>query len=173
MAAVPDDVPYFEVLTPLGVVVRTTPTYWARIVTFKHPVMRGREEWVQRALRNPSEVRRSKKDQAVQLYYAPDPPYHVCVVVKCLAGRLHRDDLSHGADQGRRSAVAAALRVYYDADGKTLTVWFDDPNKEFVAEETGEEVVIIKDRANRVIGFERLNFVLESDQDFRIEAIAV
>jgi hypothetical protein len=78
------DVPYFEVLTPLGVVVRTTPTYWARIVTFKHPVMRGREEWVQRALRNPSEVRRSKKDQAVQLYYAPDPPYHVCVVVRCM-----------------------------------------------------------------------------------------
>jgi uncharacterized protein YuzE len=69
--------------------------------------------------------------------------------------------------------MAAALRVYYDADGKTLTVWFDDPNKEFVAEETGEEVVIIKDRDNRVIGFERLNFVLESDQDFRIEAIAV
>lgn len=69
--------------------------------------------------------------------------------------------------------MAAALRVYYDADGKTLTVWFDDPNKEFVAEETGEEVVIIKDRDNRVIGFERLNFVIESDQDFRIEAIAV
>lgn len=64
--------------------VRTTPTYWARIVTLKHPLMRGREEWVQCALRNCSEVRRSKKDQAVQLYYAPDPPYPVCVVVKCL-----------------------------------------------------------------------------------------
>ena len=69
--------------------------------------------------------------------------------------------------------MAAALRVYYDADGKTLTVWFDDPNKEFVAEETGEEVVIIKDRDGRVIGFERLNFVLESDQDLSIEAMAV
>lgn len=40
--------------------------------------------------------------------------------------------------------MAATLRVHYDADGKTLTVWFDDPNKEFGAEETGEEVVIIR-----------------------------
>ena len=42
-----------------------------------------------------------------------------------------------------------------------------------MAEETGEEVVIIKDRDNRVIGFERLNFVLEANQDLNIEAIAV
>ena len=35
------------------------------------------------ALRDPSEVRRSKKDESLHLYYAPDPPYHVCVVVKC------------------------------------------------------------------------------------------
>jgi len=69
--------------------------------------------------------------------------------------------------------MASALRIYYDAEGKTLTVWFDDPEKEFVAEETGEEVVIIKDRDKRVIGFERLNFVLESDQDLKVEAIAV
>jgi uncharacterized protein YuzE len=69
--------------------------------------------------------------------------------------------------------MAAALRIYYDAKGATLTVWFDEPEKEFVAEETGEEVVIIKDRDNRVIGFERLNFVLEANQDRNIEAIAV
>ena len=69
--------------------------------------------------------------------------------------------------------MAAALRIYYDAKGKTLTVWFDEPEKEFVAEETGDEVVIIKDRDNRVIGFERLNFVLEANQDLNIEAIAV
>ena len=69
--------------------------------------------------------------------------------------------------------MAAALRIYYDAKGKTLTVWFDEPEKEFVAEETGEEVVIIKDRDNRVIGFERLNFVLEANEDLNIEAIAV
>jgi uncharacterized protein YuzE len=65
------------------------------------------------------------------------------------------------------------IKVYYDADGKTLTVWFDDPNKEFIAEETGEEVIIIKDRDNKVIGFEKLNYTLEPDQDLEIEAVAV
>jgi len=68
--------------------------------------------------------------------------------------------------------MAAPVKIYYDADGKTLTVWFDDPNNEFIAEETGEEVIIIKDRNNKVIGFERLNFVLESGQHPNVEAIA-
>jgi uncharacterized protein YuzE len=49
------------------------------------------------------------------------------------------------------------VRVYYDRAGNTLTVWFDDPGKEAVCEEVGDDVVLIKDRRGRVIGFERLN----------------
>lgn len=37
-------------------------------------------------------------------------------------------------------------------------MWFDEPSKEHVAEETGDEVILIKDREGRVIGFERLNY---------------
>lgn len=56
------------------------------------------------------------------------------------------------------------LKVFYDKDGKTLTVWFADRSQEYVCEETGDEVVLMKDRAGRVIGFEKLNFsVPESD----------
>ena len=73
---------YFEVRTPLGTQVRTTASYWARIVTFKHPVMRGREALVKDTLEDPTEIRRSKTDEDVHLYYRPDPPYIVCVVVK-------------------------------------------------------------------------------------------
>ena len=69
--------------------------------------------------------------------------------------------------------MATPVKVYYDAEGKTLTVWFDDPENEFIAEETGEEVIIIKDRNQKVIGFERLNFILEADQDLEIEAVEV
>lgn len=69
--------------------------------------------------------------------------------------------------------MAGPLKIYYDADGKTLTVWFDDPSLEHIAEETGEEVIIIKDKDQRVIGFERLNYVLESTDDLEVEAIAV
>jgi uncharacterized protein YuzE len=49
------------------------------------------------------------------------------------------------------------VKVYYDREGNTLNVWFDDPQKEAVCEEVGDDVVVIKDRRGRVIGFERLN----------------
>lgn len=51
------------------------------------------------------------------------------------------------------------IRVYYDSHGNTLNVWLDDPKKEHVCEETGEEVVLVKDRRGKVIGFEKLNFL--------------
>jgi uncharacterized protein YuzE len=51
------------------------------------------------------------------------------------------------------------VRVYYDRTGNTLTVWFDDPRKESICEEIGDDVVLMKDRRGRVIGFERLNYL--------------
>jgi len=52
----------------------------------------------------------------------------------------------------------AQVKVYYDREGNTLTVWFGNPADEYAAEETGEEIVLMKDREGRVIGFEKLNF---------------
>ena len=52
----------------------------------------------------------------------------------------------------------ARVKVYYDRQGNTLTVWFSDPQSEYVCEETGDEVVLMKDRSGKVIGFEKLNF---------------
>jgi uncharacterized protein YuzE len=51
------------------------------------------------------------------------------------------------------------LRVYYDREGNTLSVWFDDPKKEHVCEESDDDLVLVKDRRGRVIGFERLNYL--------------
>ena len=51
------------------------------------------------------------------------------------------------------------LRVYYDREGSFLTTWFDDPQQEYVCEETADDVVLMKDRRGRVIGFERLNYL--------------
>ena len=65
----------------------------------------------------------------------------------------------------------ADLKVFYDTEGKTLTVWFDDPEKEHLAEETSDEVILIKDQHGRVIGFERLNFVLASTDKLEFETI--
>jgi hypothetical protein len=69
--------------------------------------------------------------------------------------------------------LPVTLKVCYDAKGKTVTVWFDDPEKEHVAEETGDEVILIKDRDMRVIGFERLNYSLPADEPLAVEAITV
>ena len=52
----------------------------------------------------------------------------------------------------------AEVKVLYDHEGKTLTVWFTDACEENVCEETGEEVILIKYASGRVIGFEKLNF---------------
>lgn len=51
------------------------------------------------------------------------------------------------------------LRVYFDREGNTLSVWFDDPVKERICEESEGDIVLVKDRRGRVIGFERLNFL--------------
>jgi len=66
----------------------------------------------------------------------------------------------------------ARVKVYYDRQGNTLTVWFDDPQHEHVCEETGDEVVLMKDRSGRVIGFEKLNFSsTDSPLDVGFEAV--
>jgi uncharacterized protein YuzE len=69
----------------------------------------------------------------------------------------------------------AEVKVYYDREGNTLTVWFGNPQDEYVCEETGDEVVLMKDKTGRVIGFEKLNFSVVPRQPMRVafEAVAV
>jgi len=62
----------------------------------------------------------------------------------------------------------AQVKVYYDREGNTLTVWFGNPADEFVAEETGEEIVLMKDRNGKVIGFEKLNFSAQTADAVRV-----
>ena len=62
----------------------------------------------------------------------------------------------------------AELKVLYDREGKTLTVWFTDAHEEYVCEETGDEVILIKDKSGRVIGFEKLNFSVAEPEKLRV-----
>ena len=59
----------FEARTPLGFTVRVTRHYWTVITTIKHPVMAGYEDEVRAALETPEEIRRSKSDATVYLFY--------------------------------------------------------------------------------------------------------
>ncbi|MBU0619914.1 MAG: DUF2283 domain-containing protein [Patescibacteria group bacterium] len=51
------------------------------------------------------------------------------------------------------------IKIYYDSFGNTLNIWFDKPEKEHIAEETGNEIILVKDKKGKVIGFEKLNFL--------------
>ena len=62
----------------------------------------------------------------------------------------------------------AEVKVLYDREGKTLTVWFTEARDEYVCEETGDEVVLIKDKSGRVIGFEKLNFSVAEQENLRV-----
>jgi uncharacterized protein YuzE len=69
----------------------------------------------------------------------------------------------------------ANIKVFYDRTGNTLTVWFGNPQDEHVCEETGDEVILMKDQAGRVIGFEKLNFSIAESEQVRVafETLAV
>ncbi len=62
----------------------------------------------------------------------------------------------------------ADLNIFHDPTGHTLTVWFGAPQSEYICEETGDEVILMKDRQGRVIGFERLNYSPASGQPIQL-----
>lgn len=55
------------------------------------------------------------------------------------------------------------IKLIHDPVGETITVYFDDPENAEVCEETGEGVILIKDKNKNVIGFEKLYFKLEEN----------
>lgn len=59
-------------------------------------------------------------------------------------------------------AEVSQIKVFHDRVGNSLVVWFGNPDDEYEVEETGDEVLLMKDREGKVIGFEKLNF-LEQD----------
>lgn len=77
----------FEVMTPLGFIVRTTQAHWQVIVTIKHPTMAGREADVVAALQQPEQIRRSMSDADVYLFYRlAYPGRWICAVAQRLNG---------------------------------------------------------------------------------------
>ena len=72
-----------DALTPLGFRVRVTRRRWELITTAKHPVMAGREGLVRAALEAPDEVRQSRIDAQVLLFYKAERTKRwTCAVVK-------------------------------------------------------------------------------------------
>jgi hypothetical protein len=49
------------------------------------------------------------------------------------------------------------IKIFYDETGHTLTVWFDDPQKEAVAEAINDEMIVMKSESGDILGFEKFN----------------
>ena len=66
------------------------------------------------------------------------------------------------------------IKVIHDETGETLTVWFDDPQKEHICEETRDEIILMKDTSGRIIGFEMLHYKPLGDRKgLSVETIVV
>lgn len=65
------------------------------------------------------------------------------------------------------------VKIYYDQIGHTLTVWFGDPQSEYLVEETESEVLLIKNEQGQVIGFERLHFTPTDANNIQVELLRV
>ena len=65
------------------------------------------------------------------------------------------------------------VKVNYDRAGNTLTVWFGDSQEEYISEETGDEIILMKDRDGRVIGFEKLNYSVPPPDELRFSFEAI
>ena len=77
----------FEVSTSLGFRVRVTRSYWELITTIKHPVMAGQESIVKDTLQTPTEIRLSRSDASVYLFYRQERAERwICAVARRLNG---------------------------------------------------------------------------------------
>ena len=72
----------FAVRSRLGYAVRTTRGYWTLIATVKHPTLAGQEHLVIQTLIEPDQIRVSKIDPVVHLFYRKVEGRYVCVVTK-------------------------------------------------------------------------------------------
>ena len=81
------DAAQFRVLTPLGFEVAVTRERWLLITSVKHPVMAGRESEVRSTLAEPEQVRVSRRDPDVLLFYRAERPGRwTCAVVRRSGG---------------------------------------------------------------------------------------
>ena len=72
----------FQVETSLGFRVKTTEGYWRIITKIKHPSISRKERSVKKCLSDPNEIRVSKRDSSVYLFYRKFKTKYLCVVVR-------------------------------------------------------------------------------------------
>jgi hypothetical protein len=78
---------FFTAQTPLNCNIRVTVAYWNIITQIKHPIMNRQEAAVQATLTQPDEIRRSRSDSKVYLFYKLQREKRwLCAVIRQLNG---------------------------------------------------------------------------------------
>ncbi len=72
----------FEIKSTSGKLLRTSKSYWAKIVTIKHPSLFNKQKEIEKVLQSPEIIRVSKSDKNVFLYYRKHKLNYFCAVVK-------------------------------------------------------------------------------------------
>jgi len=73
---------FFEVVSICHKKIHTTSSYWQKIIKTKHPAIKGKEGEVKITLKHPDQVRVSKIDQNIFLYYKKFERKYLCVVTR-------------------------------------------------------------------------------------------
>ena len=73
---------YFDVMSKLNKRIYVTKSRWDLIIKTKHLEIEGKEKEVKETLINPDEIRLSKKDASVYLYYKNYEKLALSVVIK-------------------------------------------------------------------------------------------
>jgi len=77
----------FEVETPIDLLIRCSHDYWRIITVQKHPVMADKIDEIKDCLGKPDEVRESRSDRSVYLFYRKIRSNRwICAVTKRLNG---------------------------------------------------------------------------------------
>jgi hypothetical protein len=74
--------PLFSVGTPLGIEIRCQRAYWDLVILLKHEILKGREAEICQTLAQPEEIRRSRRDPDVYLFYRRHTDRWLCAVVR-------------------------------------------------------------------------------------------
>lgn len=65
------------------------------------------------------------------------------------------------------------ISVAFNRLTNTLDVWFGDPEKEWISDETGDGIILKKDKNGRVIGLEKLNVLIAKDTPVPVEVMSL
>ncbi|MCD6094212.1 MAG: DUF4258 domain-containing protein [Candidatus Omnitrophica bacterium] len=76
----------FQIESKLEKKIRITEDYWKILIEIKHPSIADYEEEIKNTLINPDEIRRSRRDRDIYLYYQLINKFHLCVIAKHLDG---------------------------------------------------------------------------------------